>query len=890
MPAASFGQWIKRRRKELDLTQEELALQVGCSLVLIQKIEAGERRPSKQIAVLLADQLAIPAGERADFIHFAREINVSIPAAHPAPWRALRHRFTNLPAQTTPLFGRDNAVEVIRQRILGEQIRLLTLVGPPGIGKTRLGIEAAAQMAGEFEDGVYLIALAAIRDPGLVTGLLAQTFEIKEAAGQPLLERVKKYLADKRLLLLLDNMEQVVAAAPLIAELLAACPWLQVLATSRVSLHLRAERQFPVATLGLAPLKPLPEAKALLEYPAIALFVDRLQAADPDFRLTEENAGAAAEICARLDGLPLAIELIAAQAIQMPLPALLARLGSRLALLSGGPGDLPARHQTLRNAIQWSYDLLSAGEKTLLARLAVFNGGFTRQAADAVCGEDVSAGVAALAERSLLFPSQVEAGSPRYGMLETIREYALERLQESGEMETICRRHAACYLDLAEGSDLQQAAWLGRLEQEHDNLRAMLRWSIDQGEAELALRTGGALWRFWQMRGHLSEGVAWLKAALEIPCELSNPALTRARARALLGTGWLLRDFGDFTRTKFYFEQSLALYRQVDDGSGLAYATYSVGYANFMTGSSQEGIGGIEASLDLYRRLEDKEGITLALFMLGRIAVGQGDMRKGRAFLEECLAINQERGAAFAIARTLGSLGEAALYQGDYENAAAYLEESQARLDQLGERQLITWLLTKRGELAWHLGRLDEAQAFLEKSRELARQNGYKWNEAYNLTYLGLVALARGDDQDAQTLCEDSLASFKEQESEGDIAQTAKDLARVLIHRGEVARAAGLYEDCLRVFRKRAYQLDTAECLEGLATVRNELGDPCAAARLFGAAQALREALGAPLALVLRGSYDSAVRSARARLGEEAFDAEWSRGRALPLEQILDSL
>ncbi len=871
----TFGQWVRQRRKELDLTQEELSLRVGCSLVLIQKIEGGQRRPSKQIAELLALHLSVPPNDHKDFVRFARAQPVEPPATAGTPWRVLRSQFTNLPVQPNPLIGRQGAVAAIRQRLLSEPVRLLTLVGPPGIGKTRLAIEIASQLVDDYEHGVFYIPLAAVTDPAQVVTSLAQHFAIKETGRKALFEQVKKALADKRMLLLLDNLEQVVTAAPLVAELLAACPWLQILATSRVPLHIRAERQFHVPLLKLPPLTSLSDPQALLDYPASALFVDRAQAARPDFAVTGENADAIAQICARLDGLPLAIELVAVRVSQIPPAALLPQLADRLGLLTGGPRDLPLRQQTLRGAIDWSYDLLLPKERLLFARLAVFVGGCTPEMAEFVCGCGASASILETLERlvdqSLVLRREQEPGGQRFIMLETIRAYALERLEEIGEAGVVQQRYSACLLDLAERAEVPQPAWLDRLDEEHDNLQAAFQRALAAGDAAMALHLSSRLWRFWLLRGYLSEGLAVLKAALNLENARSDPELASIRAETLLGAGWLLRDMGDFVQARSFFEESLAAYEESDDRSGLAYALYSVGYIQFLIGDSAHGIRIIEESLALYRALNDEKGQALTLFMLGRIAVARGEYRKARECLGDCLAVERGRRESYGLGRVLASLGELAIYQGEHASAEELLAESQALLDTLGERLLYAWLLTKRGELAWRLGCPAEARAYLERGINLAQEMGYRWNEAYALTYLGLVCLSESNFDQAQSLCEDSLALFRELESEADVAQTRKDLARVALARGEIIRAAEYYRECLVTFTERGYLPDIVECLEGLAAVAIAQGDPGGAAHMLAAAAAQREQLGMPLAPVLQLAYQRDVALLRAALGNDHF-------------------
>jgi predicted ATPase/DNA-binding XRE family transcriptional regulator len=890
MPAVSFGQWVKKRRKELDLTQEELALRISCSMTLIQKIEAGERRPSRQMAELLSQQLAVPIDERPEFIRFAREKIPSVGVSESMTLRTLRHRFTNLPVQPTPLFGRDSAIEKIKQQLLRKQARLLTLVGPPGVGKTRLGIEVGSRLVNDYEDGVFLVSLAAVTNPEMVISTLGHAFCIPESSGQAPLERVKAFLEDKRLLLLLDNLEQVITAGPILADLLAACPWIQILVTSRVSLHIRAERQYRVQPLELAPLTPVSDLTSLLQYPAIAMFLDRAQAIDPDFELTSGNAAVVAEICALLDGLPLAIELVVSHTSRMPLPILLSELKSRLPLLTSGPRDLPVRQHSLRQAIRWSYDLLDPDEQHIFSRLAVFVGGCTLEAAQFVGGDDSSellpGAINNLIDKNLVIqpnPKDDEAPLPlsetRLTMLETIREYGLEVLEHSGEAEAVRLRHAAYYLELLERADPVQNVWLHCLESEHDNLRAALSWTLDRRDAGKALRITGGAWRFWQLHGHLREGLSWLDAALTLELSLPDLRSVQARAKALLGAGWLLRDYGDWMRMKASFEDSLSLYREIDDPEGLAYALYSAGYANFLVGDGFYGIGLIQKSLDFYRSVGDKRGVALALMMLGRIAVGQGNYRKATSNFAECLQLVQDLESTYGIALATGNLGELALYCGDYGNAASHLKKSQDMLNQLGETQLCAWVLTKRAELAWRQGLLSKARSLLEESLEIAKEFGYRWNEAYSLAYLGMVILQEGDPESAQSLCEASLTIFQELQSEGDIAQAKKELALIKLQRGDFAQSTRLYKECLDIFKRRSYRPDIVECLVGLAAGQGEQGDFSTAAHLLGVAYGLRETIGSPLSPILRQFFERTYKLLHEHLDDDTFAPLWKLGK-----------
>ena len=542
-PTANFGQWLKKRRKALDLTQAEFAKRVGCATISIQLMETEKRRPSKQMAESLARQLNIPTEERQDFIRFARTgadehgLNLSEQGGQRILWNLFSHKLTNLPAQPTPLIGREKDVLTARKHLLNEGTRLLTLVGPPGVGKTRLAIQIAFGLVEEFEDGVHFVSLASITDPALVAPVIAQTLGVNQVREGTFAERLKEYLCDKHALLVLDNFEQVVNAAPFIAELLTACPWLSLIVTSRTHLSIRAEHQYPVAPLGL-PVESNEQVDPaeLLRYPAVELFVDRARSIMPDFTLDLKNARMVAAICRRLDGLPLAIELASARTNFMSLETLLEQLQNRQMLHANSLRDVSERHHTLYNAINWSCKLLSAEEQLLLRRLSVFIDGWTMSAAETLMNDQPVAAsecLRALVNNHLVIQYE-RRGEIRFLLLETIREYALERLAESGEETHVRQRHAEYYLSLAKEADphlrtAEQLAWLERLEEERGNFRAALKWFVDIcGDIEQGTRLAGALGWFWNMRSYVSEGRGWLERVLPLAKKVPYAARVKA--------------------------------------------------------------------------------------------------------------------------------------------------------------------------------------------------------------------------------------------------------------------------------------------------------------------------------------------------------------------------
>jgi predicted ATPase len=627
--------------------------------------------------------------------HLYQLVLPDLPADFP-PLRTLDRHVHNLPEQPTPLLGREREVAAIRALLLREDVRLVTLTGPGGIGKTRLGLQVAADLSDPLADGVFLVALAPIADPRLVAPTIAQTLGLRETGSRSATESLKAYLAKQHVLLLLDNFEQVVAAVPVVAGLLADCPGLKMLITSREPLRVRGEHEYPVPPLAL-PTGPA-DARTLWQYPATALFVERALAVDPAIAVTDATAAAITEICARLDGLPLAIELAAARVKVLPPEAMLARLSSRLKLLTGGARDLPERQQTLRSTIGWSYDLLTREEQVLFQRLAIFAGGCTLEAAETVCPAagglevDVLEGLGSLVDKSLV--RKRDAGvqrEPRFSMLETIREYGLEQMEASGEAETLRRTHAVYYLELAQQAEPnltgpEQGIWLDRLEREHDNLRAALAWAGDRGESALGLRLAGALWRFWYTHGYLSEGRSWLEGMLALPEGAGGREEAPMRARALYGAATLASTQDDFDRAVTLWAASLALSREMDDKAVMASALNALGLTALQQGEAKRAAPLFVESLALSRAMGDPWAIARALLSLAQTAYVQGEYSRAEALFEECLALMRQAGSMSHSAVALLYLGHAARAQGNYVRATALYQEGLALSQALGDK------------------------------------------------------------------------------------------------------------------------------------------------------------------------------------------------------------
>jgi predicted ATPase len=643
----------------------------------------------------------------------------------------------NLPGFASAFVGRDKELTAAKDLLLRKGVRLVTVTGPGGIGKSRFALEAARELLERFPAGVYFVSLAAVSDPLAVPALIGQTLGVREIAGQPPLETLKDYLQNAvtaPMLLLMDNFEHVMGAAAVLRELLALAPGLKVLATSRSALHVYNEHEFPVPPLALPDARSMPALEALARYSAVSLFVQRAAAVKPDFELTEDNASAVVEICTRLDGLPLAIELAAARVKLLSPAAMRARLASSLQLLTAGARDLPARQQTLRQAIDWSYDLLSPAEQKLFRRLSVFVGGCTLEAVESVCdtkgdlGLDVFDGMASMVDKNLARQAAQADGEPRFAMLETIRDYALEKVGASGEEPATRRAHAAYCLVLAEegdaeGTGAKASEWMNRFEIEHANLRGALDWLIETGNADWGLRLGVALFRFWERRELLSEGREYLGKMLKLPAGAPS---TNARTRALFAAGVLASEQRDYPAADALFHESLAIARQLDDKHGVAVSLNALAVDARDRGDVTASRGLFEESLRLWRELQDAPATARSLSNLASVVKLQGDYARSRALYEECLAIFRELGDDTGIGWALNHQGDAAREQGDRTAARSLYEQSLATFRQVGDRWGIAGSLADLGNLAHEQGEHREADTLYRESITLFRELEHK--------------------------------------------------------------------------------------------------------------------------------------------------------------------
>ena len=773
------------------------------------------------------------------------------------PLKTLDRRTHNLPVQPTALLGREEQEAALSALLRRSDVRLVTVTGAGGIGKTRLALQVAAEVLEDFPDGVWFVRLSLLTDPELVLPTIAQTFGLKEAPGQPIVQTLAEYLQAKQLLLLLDNFEQIVAAALAVGNLLADSPGLRILATSRVPLRLRGEWEYPLVPLSLPDPSHLPTADRVTQYAAVTLFVERAAAVRPDFLVTGANAPAIAEICARLDGLPLAIELAAARVKLLPPEALLSRLSSQLQLLTGGARDLEARQKTMRATIGWSAALLSPVEQVLFRRMAVFvGGGTTLEATQAVCvapegveplGVDLLDGLGALVDQSLV-QQREEGNVPRFGMLQVIREFALEQLMNSDEAPAIRQAHTAYYLGLAEHLEPQlggqdQVEVLALLEREHDNLRAAFDRSMEQQAEEEAARLCVALLGFLSMSGHVIELGQWSAQALLHSGTLSP----RLHARLLVPASVVARAQGNYAAATQRLEEGLALFRSVGDNAGVADVLGQLAELALQQDHFDQAEQLFGESLHLLREVGDRPAMLQVLGMQAYLPVLRGDAATAKKLLEQGLELAQDLKDTHDIASFRDGLGLLELLAGNDTGAETLLQQALGAQQQLGDTNC----------------------------------------SAISLGYLGLLTLERGDASLAQDRLNQSRSLFQDIDNQVGVGSILIWLGLALLAAGNVEEAEAAYLECLRIQHKLGHKQRTAASLEALAEIALVRGYPQRTARLLGAATQTQASIGvAPVPLPPRLAAEREQVTARAQqtLGEVAWAEAFAAGTVLTLD------
>jgi predicted ATPase len=670
-----------------------------------------------------------------------------------APSHSWQSPANNLPVQRTAFIGREHEAGALRQLLNRADVQLVTLTGPGGIGKTRLVLQVAAEASAEFPGGVCFVPLSAVSDPSLIPSTIGQALGVRETGNQSPQESLKEYVSGlgQPMLLLLDNFEHLVSAAPVITQLLTTGPKLKVAVTSQSPLHVYGEHEFPVPPLALPDLKSIPPLEVLSRLPAVALFVERAQAVKREFALTRENAPAVAAICARLDGLPLAIELAAARIKLLPPSAMLARLESRLNLLTGGARDLPTRQQTLRSTVDWSYGLLNAAEQTLFRRLSVFTGGCTLEGVEAVCdtqgdlGLDVLDGMASMVDKSLAQQVEHVDTETRFLLLSTIREYALECLVKSNDESAARRAHAAYYLVLAEeGAEdvVAHPEWLDRFEIEHDNFRLALDYLIKTGDAEWGLRLGAALFRFWETREHLTEGRDSIARLLALEGTAARPKL---RARLSFAAAVLAGEQGDYASAQRLFEESLDTCLELNDNRGIAVALNALAVNARDRGELPVASSLFERCVGLWRNLGDSADIARALSNLANVTKLQGEYARASSLYDECLTMFRKAGDGAGVAWTLNYQGDVARDKADFVTARSFCEQSLAAFRELRDGWGIASVLSDLAGLSCDLGNDAESRRLYGESIQMFQELGHKRGIARALECLAVSAAAQSN-------------------------------------------------------------------------------------------------------------------------------------------------
>ncbi|MBC8134574.1 MAG: tetratricopeptide repeat protein [Fibrella sp.] len=817
----------------------------------------------------------------------------------------------SLPDTLTELIGReDECAEVAAQL---RRSRLVTLTGPGGIGKTRLAVAVAGRISGEYRDGAWLVALESLSDPDLVPQTVARVLGVQEETRRPLAQTLAESLKGKHLLLVLDNCEHLLqASAELSEHLLRQCAGMRVLATSREALGVTGEMAWAVPPLSVPDPDHLPRGQSTLVrvlagYEGVQLFVERAQAVQKTFELTVKNASAVARICSRLEGVPLALELAAVRVKAMTAEQIAERLGDhltgQLGLLTGGSRTVLSRQQTLRATLDWSYILLNDPERLLLHRLSVFAGGWDLPAAEQVCagkgtGANIAPGqilnlLASLVDKSLVtFAAEQPEGAAeaatggRYRLLEMVRQYASEKLEASGESAAIKDRHTAWFLSLAEETEphlrgSEPETYLRRLETDYDNFQAALVWSATgTEEPEWGMRLAGALWWFWKIRGRNTEGRQYLNAALE-----RAGGETVAQAKAVNAAGALALNQGDYAASQSLHERSLQIYRNLGDRQGVASVLNNLGNLASHQSKLTMARAFLEESLGICRESNDIKGVSKALSNLGNVMRLLGDYASARACHEECLEIRRSLGDKHGVAHGLANLGNVARLQGDHSTSRALLEESLELRRAVGDIEGVAYTLSHLGTAATTLGDFASARMLYEESLRIRRELGQTRGIAWSLVNLGVVALYEGITGAARTLFEESLSLFRGLNDDGGIAWSLNHLGDVAYRHSEFTQAQAWFEESLNLFRTAGDREGVAENLRDMAAVFGDRKDVQKAARLWGAAEALRENIGAPLPPVEQERYDRQVARIRSSGDSSTFAAAWREGRTLTWEQ-----
>lgn len=845
----TFGAWLKRRRRALDLTQDDLAKRAFCSVNTIRKIESGDLLPSRGLAQALAQALRVPVQAQGEFVRLARTPDAVLHAdafderktvAAPTPPPALHFL---PPAPLSSVVGREHDVGVVTRLVRLPATRLVTLTGPPGTGKTRLSVEVANALEGEFLHGAAFVPLASVSQASQVDAAVAGALEVR-ASGSGTRPALLRFLRDKELLLVLDNFEHVMDAAPLVRACLQTAPRLKILVTSRERLHLDGEKEIPLAPLALPPLAPLPPWQDLENFPAVQLFVERARQVQPDFALNPENAGAVAHICVELDGLPLALEMAASRIRHESPKQLLTTLSRRLETLASRARDLDARQRTLRGALDWSFERLGATEQRALAYLGAFRGGFTADAAETVCALPSPQTLYALVEKSLVTREQDFGTQARYNLFEIIREYAVEQLAAHGQTQDARARHAAFFRQHARAvAGVREfgthGEWLRFDARDAENFRLALDWFAAH-DAAGAIEFASDLTSFWTDRGVAHEGITRVEQLLPAVHALPEYNI------GVFALADLAASQGDFTQARVRAEQTRAQ-TTTQQPKIHAESVRLLGFLAFMRGEFAKAENLLHDAEAEYRVLDLPAYEARVWSNLGLIAKDRGEFERAQTYHETALAVRRQLGLHIEVAQSLYSLAMVAYWQGDYARAIESGNNAYAMRIADGSLTGAAYVLETVGMAYFKLGDLERALQTLEKSLAILRRTDDKRGLALILNALGDVTLKQNDLRGAQ--------------------QSYREALQLSSAMGEKRRAAF--------------------CLEGYAAVLLQTGDPGRAVTLLGASDALRRAVGIPVYAADRAGYDALVQQARDRLLETEFDQAWAQGCALEWDRAI---
>ncbi len=803
---------------------------------------------------------------------------------------------TNLPSRATPLIGRQTEIENVIAQILRPDIRLMTLAGPGGIGKTSLAIESGRALLREFHDGVYVVFLAPVTDAQFVPSAIAQVLGFFLHTGITVSDQLKDFIADRHLLLILDNLEHLTPASSTIASMLEGCPNLKILVTSRSVLKLQWEWEHPVPSLPIAKALNKKKHENGSLSPSVELFVQRARAVDPHFAPGEKDLAVVAEICDRLDGLPLAIELAAARIKVLSPKTILSRLCKRLDLLRGGRSDLPERHQTLRHAIGWSYDLLQQDERTLFRNLGVYAGGFTLETAEAVhtqmAGIDIDGldVIISLRDQSLIRVADGKAIEPRYMMLETIREYALEQLTITGEIEEARKAHAAWFLAQAQEASLHfngpdSRIWLDAIEADLDNYRAALKWSAEIGDAGTGLGLCNALWRFWVIRAFLQEGVE------QLTLQLANAAgknLSTERAKALNALGTLLHEISDYKGAYETLIESVSILRMSDDKTALATGLNNLGWVSGQIGSLNEAENYSREAYEIHQALGNKRGMGVSMNNLGFICFSKSDYEQMRKYYHQHYALMEEIGDKRGMGYSLLCQTYGEQDSGSIQSTQPKIDKATQLIKDVDDRQLIGWASTLQAMLFFHSRKFENARQYLLDTVDEASLLHNRLIVTLELVLLGASEMKLGNLQQARTFLKEALGYASIRGSKILQGMATRHLAECALKEGNLTEAIDFIEQSYHARKQIQNTIGMVDCGELLARVFQKQKKYLEAVEILACATMIRTSTGFPVQESQEFEVNECYDQLRRELNDEDFQTSWKAGTVEELHSVLE--